>query len=298
MSQVKTIIIGNGSIGSELQRQLEDLEWEIEAVVARESSWRELLADVVFLAIPSDGGESALEYIEHFLSRNIPVVTCEKGALSQHFEKLSPHLGKIGYSATVGGGTRMLKFLESRDRDKITSITGVLNGTLNFIFSKLGEGSTKEEVLKEVLEKKYAEPGADTFLDIIRGELGDLHKKSVIVANTSLLLETFLTPSADFEIPKNVLENALENPAKYRFLFFMSREKGDNFVAGVSYENPGWYVQAGLFDISRQGFPLPEGVLNGLFITEGENVEQIIGPGAGPTPTALAMLADAKELLT
>ncbi len=291
----KAIIIGNGSIGSEVGRQIMELGWEVVAVVERGDEWESLSADVVFLAIPTDNGESALKYIEHFVKRDIPVVTCEKGALAHHFDKLAPHLHMVGFNATVGGGTRILSYLRSRNPEKIDSVLGVLNGTLNFIFSKLDEISAAE-VLKEVLEKKYAEPGANTFEEIIKGELGDLHKKGIILANFSGLVKDVFTPSKDFVISKDVLVKALENPRIYRFIFSMSRIPLD--IIGVVYESEGWHVQMGLCDVSNFGIDLPKGVNNALYIKEGESTYTIIGPGAGPIPTALAMIADAKELLT
>ncbi len=292
----KAIIIGNGSIGSELQKQIKDLGWQIEKVVTRETPWRELSADVVFLAIPTDNGEKALEYIEHFLGKNIPVVTCEKGALSNYFEKLSHRLNLLGVSATVGGGARMIPYLRGRIQEKIDSVTGVLNGTLNFIFSKLSEGVPQTEVLKEVLDKKYAEPGANTFEEIIRGELGDLHKKTIILANLSGLLDNALVLSQDFVIDKVSLDRALAEPARYRFIFSMNKS-AQNFLAGVHYESDPWHIQAGIFDITNMKIDLPEGVNNALFIKEGESVYSVSGPGAGPFPTALSMIADAKEML-
>lgn len=292
----KAIIIGNGSIGSELQRQIGVLGWEIVAVVDRGDLWRDLSADVVFLAIPTDGGENALQYIEHFVNKNVPVVTCEKGALAHHFEKLMPHLDKIGFSATVGGGTRMISYLRGRMPEKIDSIKGVLNGTLNFIFSKLSDGISAEDVLKKVLEKKYAEPGATSFEEIIKGELGDLHKKAVILANLSGLLRDTFVLSSESVPSKKVLDKALADPARYRFLFSMNKSEQE-FLAGVHYESGGWHIQAGLCDISALGLELPTGVDNALFIEEGDSTYSVTGPGAGPVPTALAMIRDAKELI-
>ncbi|MFA6050526.1 MAG: hypothetical protein WC761_05005 [Candidatus Paceibacterota bacterium] len=305
---VKAIVIGSGSVGSELCAQLKSLGWEIIAIVKSreivsnegeiiETDWQSLTADVVFVSIPTDGGEKALQYIEHFLKRNIPVVTCEKGALAYHFDTLKPYIKNLGFNATVGGGTQMISYLKGRVPEKIDSLCGVLNGTLNFIFSKLGEGKTSSEVLKEILEKKYAEPGANTFEEIVAGELGDLHKKGIMLANVSGLLKQSLKPTKDFVIEKDILDKAINSPKKYRFLFSMSRTRQGSFVAGVHYEADGFYIEMGLYDVSGFDLKLPEGVDNGFFIQEGESLYSITGPGAGPVPTALAMIADAARLI-
>lgn len=304
----RAIVIGNGSVGSELCVQLESLGWEIAAIVKSkvivdrkggiiETDWQSLSADVVFVSIPTDGGEKAFQYIEYFLKKNISVVTCEKGSLAYHFDALKPYLENFGFNATVGGGTQMITYLQSRVPEKIDSLIGVLNGTLNFIFSKLSEGKTSSEVLKEILEHKYAEPGANTFEEIVAGELQDLHKKGIILANVSGLLKQSLKPVKDFVVEKDILDKAINNPKKYRFLFSMSRTRQGSFVAGVHYEANGFHIEMGLCDVSDFGFKLPEGVDNGLFIKEGESTYSVTGPGAGPIPTALTMIADVIRLL-
>jgi homoserine dehydrogenase len=52
----------------------------------------------------------------------------------------------------------MTSFLDLRDRGKISEICGIVNGTLNYIFTELSSSKTQQEVLTEILEKKYAEP--------------------------------------------------------------------------------------------------------------------------------------------
>ena len=172
----KVVIIGNGSIGKELQRRILNLGWDVVAVLNsadyQEGKWKALVADLVFLAIPSDDGNIALDYITHFVNQKIPVITCEKGALSKYFDRLQPSLSLIGYDATVGGGTKMISYLKSRVTNEIDEVVGILNGTLNFIFSELARGKSENEVLKEVLDNRYAEPGATSFRNYQNGAKG------------------------------------------------------------------------------------------------------------------------------
>ena len=69
------------------------------------------------------------------------------------------------FEASVGGGIPIIRPLnQSLTADEITEITGILNGTTNYILSKMtDEGKSFEEVLKRAQEKGYAErnPEAD-----------------------------------------------------------------------------------------------------------------------------------------
>ena len=69
------------------------------------------------------------------------------------------------FEASVGGGIPIIRPLnQSLTADEITKITGILNGTTNYILTKMDkEGSTYEETLKEAQELGYAErnPEAD-----------------------------------------------------------------------------------------------------------------------------------------
>lgn len=325
----KAIIIGNGSIGTELKRQIEEemkkFRWSIGHVFSIDkvlnadghpvddiSNWKKYAVEngeeetVAFLAIPTDNGKTAFDYISYFAEKNIPVVTCEKGSLAGYFQELLPSInsGKLGISATVGGGTRVLSYLSGRTQNgvitgQIDFIIGVLNGTLNYIFSRLSAGESREAVLKDVLEKRYAEPGAVTFEAIIRGETGDLHKKGIILANLSSLFGHPLKLSDSMQIDNEILARALDKPKEHRFLVVISKTKRDDFLTGVHYEQNEWHLQIGLFNTVNivSQLVLPEGVNNALYINEKGNLFTVSGPGAGPEPTARAMIIDALELL-
>ena len=85
----------------------------------------------------------------------------------------------LRFSGTVGGGTPILDFAKHCLKgDKITSFTGILNGTTNYILTKMTEGLTFEESLNDAKIKGYAE--AEVSLDI-NGD--DAAVKLVIMAN-------------------------------------------------------------------------------------------------------------------
>ena len=122
---MKAGLIGAGLIGSALYKKLQSRGWNIRFVLRKSGLYENLdkklegnyldyaqELDAAFLAIPTaDDGSIASGYIKSFLEKGIPVITCEKGALSNHFASLESCLEKIGFSASVGGGTRLLSYL-------------------------------------------------------------------------------------------------------------------------------------------------------------------------------------------
>src|SRR3989344_7683683 len=149
---IKAGIIGAGRIAQHLQLRLEKQNWEVifslcqNAYVLgqktherKEESLSELLRslpmkpDIMFLAIPTvNRGEAARDYIQDCVNMGIPIVTCEKGALAYHAKVLDPSLNLIGFTAAVGGGTQLLRYVRDRRLNKRkVKIHAVLNGTLN-----------------------------------------------------------------------------------------------------------------------------------------------------------------------
>ena len=84
-------IIGNGNIGSELSKAIVSQGGNVKFVLdskRRYSDYGGLVSglDGIFLAIPTvDDGRTAFEYIRSTIDLGVPIVTCEKGALSNYF---------------------------------------------------------------------------------------------------------------------------------------------------------------------------------------------------------------------
>jgi homoserine dehydrogenase len=132
-------IIGAGTIGAEVYKQALRQNWTIQYIVRRDGIYRNLKdkidelanlarqnkVDLVFVAVPSNKQTSSYRYFHMYLQRGIPIVTAEKSALAHYFFKLRPYLDKIGYSATVGGGSRMIQYLESFPQQQIKTVQAV-----------------------------------------------------------------------------------------------------------------------------------------------------------------------------
>jgi len=124
-------------------------------------------ADIVIEVI--GGIEPAKTLIESAIAHGSSVVTANKALLAAngaHLHKLAEDAGvDLYYEGAVAGAIPLLRPLrESLSGDKVTKILGIVNGTTNFILSKMyNDGAAYETVLKEAQDLGYAEsdPTAD-----------------------------------------------------------------------------------------------------------------------------------------
>jgi homoserine dehydrogenase len=117
------------------------------------------------------GGISpAKEYIIRSIESGKSVVTANKALLAEHGEEIFKlcvnNNVHIGFEAAVGGGIPILRSIKNGlAGDSIKSVYSIINGTSNYILSKMTrEGGKFEDILKKAQEKGYAE--ADPSLDI------------------------------------------------------------------------------------------------------------------------------------
>ncbi len=125
--------------------------------------------DIDILVELMGGLHPSYEYIKRALENKINVVTANKDMLAEYGDKLvkisKDNKVSLRFEASVGGGIPVLKPLtESLEGNDIESVYAILNGTTNFILSKMyDEGLPYEEVLKEAQDLGFAEanPEAD-----------------------------------------------------------------------------------------------------------------------------------------
>lgn len=275
--------------------------------------------EVAFVTIPSDQDQRELEVIERLHERGITVVTAAKGALSQHFEQLEPVIDDIGTSAAVGGGIRMIPHLLDRLNPRVDQIHLIPNGTINYVVDAVDGGDTPDQAVEQAVAAGYAEPGATDPLDVINGEvIGDVPKKAAILYNLALRqalgLENIITPDDIGARPltPDSLGQLVAEAGDRRYILSLVRgdqaetEERDGLADFRTKElDEGWVITGGFRKLS--GNPLFErhmrvpGAWNVLLTSEGPNeadgVIPLAGPGAGPGPTAAAMVQDARHRL-
>ncbi|MCM1325035.1 MAG: homoserine dehydrogenase [Bacteroidales bacterium] len=125
--------------------------------------------DVQIVCETMGGVGAAYEFTKKALEAGKSVCTSNKELVAKHGPELleiaKSHNCNYLFEASVGGGIPIIRPLNySLTAEKIESITGILNGTTNYILSKMDkDGADFESVLKEAQEKGYAErnPEAD-----------------------------------------------------------------------------------------------------------------------------------------
>ena len=116
------------------------------------------------------GTDRARELIERAIKNGKKVITANKALLAEHGAEIAQlvekYKGHIGFEASTAGANPVIKtFKESFVAGEITEFYAILNGTCNFILTKMGaEGSDFFKTLQEAQKLGYAE--ADPTLDI------------------------------------------------------------------------------------------------------------------------------------
>jgi homoserine dehydrogenase len=147
------------------------------------SSLDEALADDPDLVIELLGGsEYPADIMCAALRRGSHVVTANKAAVARHYDALHAcaEAGKatFSYSAAVGGGSPILETLARvRAGGGVCAIEGVMNGTANFLLSRLGEGWDFDAAVAKAQELGFAE--ADPAADVDGHDAAD--KLSILI---------------------------------------------------------------------------------------------------------------------
>lgn len=197
MKKVKIALLGLGNVGRGvwmiLNSNKEEImkrcgyEVEVAKVLVRDKNkprgveipnelvttdFNEILEDdsIKIIVEVMGGMEPAREYMIKCMDKKKHIVTANKMLLAtggdELFEKADEKGIMFNYEASVAGGIPIIKGIdESLTANKIETLYGIVNGTTNFILSKMElEGADFDDVLKEAQEKGYAE--ADPTSDI------------------------------------------------------------------------------------------------------------------------------------
>jgi homoserine dehydrogenase len=141
--------------------------------------------DVLVEATPTTLGdaEPGFSHVKAALERDRHAVLANKGPVAERYADVRAlereSEGSVLFEATVGGAMPVLSTIDDFDSSHITAVRGVLNGTANFILSRMAtEGLDYEHVLAEAQDLGVAE--ADPTFDV---DGTDAALKGVIIAN-------------------------------------------------------------------------------------------------------------------
>lgn len=311
---VKIGVIGVGTVGSSVVEILEANKEIISAragkeIVVKKGVVKDLSRTKEGLSVPMStniddilddpeieivvelmgGVEKPFEVAKKSLQNGKAFVTANKAMLAYHRYELQEIAGDIpfGFEASVAGGIPVIKSLkDGLSANHIESIWGIINGTCNYILTKMTEeGYDYPEMLQEAQELGYAE--ADPTLDI--GGFDAAHK-ILILASIAFGIE-----AGPDDIQIEGIEQITQEDIQFAKEFgYRIKHLGIANRVGQEVEirvHPAFVQQ-------HEMIAKVDGVMNGISIM-GDKVGETMyyGPGAGGDATASAVISDIIEMV-
>ena len=237
------------------------------------------------------GVEPAYTFVKAMLEAGKQVATSNKNLVAAKGAELikiaREHGVNFQFEASVGGGIPIIRPLNKcLTADEIEEITGILNGTTNYMLTKMtDEGAEFDEVLKDAQEKGYAEK--DPTADI---EGHDPCRKIAIltsmVCGKQVDFEDIYCEGITGITATDILYAKTMNRAIK--LLASSRKVGDSYSCFVApFMLPAEHPLCGV-----------NGVFNGIFVHGNVLGDAMFyGSGAGKLPTASAVVADVVDMV-
>ncbi len=318
MATVKAAILGFGTVGQgiyhilkekklELQEKL-GVELEVAKILVTDASKErvpntlhlmtesieDVLAEpglqIVFEAIVNE--EPAFSYLKRLVEHKCHVITANKVMFAkrgQELEQLAKEHGvRVGYEASVAGGVPVIKTLKNVLLvNNAQRIQGILNGTTNYIFTKMRiENVSFEDALREAQQLGYAE--ADPFNDV-SGQ--DAFKKLMILSSLAFGEQpnwSEIDVIGIDTISLSDVEAANAQGLRYRHVAEIERLADGKLVGKVAPL---------LVNQEHPLYPIDD-VYNAVTVdTDYIGTLTLVGPGAGMYPTASVMVEDYAEIM-
>ncbi|KUJ79846.1 homoserine dehydrogenase [Ruegeria profundi] len=264
---------------------LSDYAWESDPVALAKRDDIDVFVELI-------GGENgpAKASVEAALASGKDVVTANKALLAIHGQELAEKAEAAGrvirFEAAVAGGIPVIKSLtEGLAGNEIKRVMGVMNGTCNYILTRMQSQELGYNALfEECAELGYLE--ADPNLDV--GGIDAAHKLALL---SSIAFGT--KPNFDGIQIEGIQQISLEDIHQADDMGYRIKLLG---VAQRSARGLEQRMQPCLVP-STSALGQLEGGTN-MVVIEGDSVEQVVlrGPGAGEGPTASAVMGDVCDL--
>ena len=282
----------NNSKGLDLKKVLEDVKsngkftkdlvkWD--AITMIKKSKANVICELAFTNLKD--GQPAIKHCKTAFKNKKHIVTSNKGPAALAFKELSKlaekNKVKFMIEGTVMSGTPILNLVDGPlAGNTITSAKGILNGTTNYILTKMEEGMSYEDALSEAQKLGYAE--ADPTGDV---EGYDARAKVTILANVVMGEKLKINDVACEGITKIKSEDiatAKTQNARWKLIGSVEKKEG-KVIASVKPEMvPLTHPLAGVM-----------GSTNALtFSTDLLGDVTIVGKGAGRIETGFSILTD------
>ncbi|MGE4283657.1 MAG: homoserine dehydrogenase [Clostridia bacterium] len=313
MSKIKIGLLGFGNVGTGVYKIIkengkeifhrEGLELEIKKILVKDidkkrdietddSIFTDNITDIVndaeisIVAEFIGGINPAKQYILEALKKGKTVVTANKELMARHWPELEKtaqeNRAGLYYEASVAGGIPIIKVMnESLQGNKVYEVMGIINGTTNYILTKMSEeGRDFQDVLAEAQKLGYAE--ADPTSDI---EGFDAMYKLSILASIAFHTKVPIENISREGITKITAEDiAYGKELGYVIrLLAIAKKEGTNVQARV---HPTFIPVSHPLAAVRESY-------NAVFV-KGDAVGNLMlyGRGAGDLPTGSAIVSD------
>jgi len=259
--------------------------WAGDGIVWSEDADAVLASDVDVIVELVGGLDPAGTWVRRALEAGKSVVTANKKLIAFHgveLERLAAAKGgHLKYGAAVAGGIPVIPGLEQGlAGDRIERIEGILNGTCNFILSKMDEGAEYATVLAEAQAKGYAE--ADPTEDV-----GGFDAR----AKLAILMRLAMRTTVD---PEEIVPQAITAVSAVDFSY--ARDLGCTIrqVARAQQAKGGVAASVGPMLVGlRSPLAWSRGTENMVVLTGHYGGDVVFsGHGAGGHPTAVAVVSD------
>ncbi len=316
MNTVKIALLGAGTVGSGVVRTLSmnadmitgrsGTHIEIKRILVRDAkkhrpetegialtdNFDEILNDAeISVIVEVMGGlRPAKDYMLRAMEAGKHVVTANKDVIAEHLSELYAAADANGvdflYEASVGGGIPIIKPLkECLTANSITEIMGVVNGTTNYMLTKMTEKHVSyDAVLRRAQEKGYAEANPSADVDGL-----DAARKAAILA--SLAFDTIIGfEDVSVEGISHITEDDIEYGLNLGYVIKLLAV-GRNTEEGIDVRvHP-------VFLPKTHPLASVNGVFNAIFVRGNVLGDAMFyGRGAGSLPTASAVVADIIEI--
>ncbi len=235
------------------------------------------------------GIDYAYECITKALKANKHVITANKALLAYHRYEIENMLKPnqfFGYEASVAGGVPIIKIIkEGLSANKFNCIKGILNGTSNYILTKMqNDGLNYETALKQAQELGYAE--ADPTLDI-NGM--DATHKITILASLAYGIDTK---------PEDVLVQGIDKISYEDFYFAKDFDYAIKLLAIAKQNNDKVEIRVHPTMIDKNSMLANVNYSkNAILVSDNALGDSLYyGAGAGSLETASAVLSDLMQI--
>ena len=233
------------------------------------------------------GADEPADLMRAALRHGAQVVTANKAALARHYDSLHACAeaggGSLRYSASVGGGAPVLEMLRQLS-GSVVVVEGVMNGTCNYLLSRLGEGWAFEEAVAKAQELGYAE--ADPSADV------DSHDAA---AKLSILVREAFGVSLP---PERIAKPSLRSVDPEAVRAALARGQVIKQVGRCRLLADGGLEAEVVLEALDLSHPLAgtQNEENRFLVTDADGmVHEVFGKGAGRWPTATAVFADVMD---